>query len=41
MEPISHIDPDQGILFFRGMNATELAETSRFEDVTFLLLHGR
>jgi len=41
MEPISHIDPDRGILFFRGQNATELAEKARFEDVTFLLVYGR
>ncbi|MHA2379627.1 MAG: citrate/2-methylcitrate synthase [Candidatus Thorarchaeota archaeon] len=40
MEPISHIDPEHGLLFFRGLNATELAETRRFEDVTFLLVHG-
>ncbi|UCH03907.1 MAG: citrate/2-methylcitrate synthase [Candidatus Thorarchaeota archaeon] len=41
MEPISHIDQDQGILFFRGLKATELAATLRFEDVAFLLVHGR
>ena len=40
MEPISHIDSNQGLLFFRGLNATELAETSRFEDVAFLLVYG-
>ncbi len=40
MEPISRIDPDQGLLFFRGLNSTELAENTRFEDVTYLLVFG-
>jgi citrate synthase len=41
MEPISRIDPNQGILFFRGQIATELAKAAKFEDVAFLLVHGR
>ena len=41
MEPISRINQNQGILFFRGHDATELAEKVRFEDVAFLLVYGR
>ncbi|MHA1962481.1 MAG: citrate/2-methylcitrate synthase [Candidatus Thorarchaeota archaeon] len=41
LHPISRIDPEAGELFFRGLSATKLAKESCFEDVVFLLLHGR
>jgi len=40
LEPISRIDPTQGRLFFRGVDATELSRTSSFEAVLFLILYG-
>ena len=40
MEPISRIDPSINQLFFRGLSATELARTSDFESVLYLLVHG-
>jgi citrate synthase len=40
MDPISRIDPSINQLFFRGLNATELASTSDFESVLYLLVHG-
>ncbi|MFW9890152.1 MAG: citrate/2-methylcitrate synthase [Candidatus Thorarchaeota archaeon] len=40
-EPISKIDADHGKLYFRGIEATELARTRSFEDVTYLLIYGR
>jgi citrate synthase len=40
MEPISRIDPSINQLFFRGINAAELACTSDFESVLYLLVHG-
>jgi citrate synthase len=40
-EPISKIDAEQGKLYFRGIEATELARTRSFEDVTYLLIYGR
>jgi citrate synthase len=40
-EPISRIDPEKGMLYFRGLDATELARTRSFEDVTYLLIYGQ
>lgn len=40
MEPISRIDPSINQLFFRGLNATELANTQDFESVLYLLVNG-
>jgi citrate synthase len=40
MDPISRIDPSINQLFFRGLNATELASTLDFESVLYLLVHG-
>ncbi|MFX1270441.1 MAG: citrate/2-methylcitrate synthase [Promethearchaeota archaeon] len=40
-EPISKIDAEQGKLYFRGIEATKLARTRSFEDVTYLLIYGK
>ncbi len=40
MEPISKIDPTINQLFFRGLNAAELASTQDFESVLYLLVNG-
>ncbi|MFW9808659.1 MAG: citrate/2-methylcitrate synthase [Candidatus Thorarchaeota archaeon] len=40
MEPISEIDPSTNQLYFRGFNAVELARTTDFESVLFLLVNG-
>jgi len=40
LQPISHIDPERGVLTFRGHDADELARNCIFEDVFFLLLNG-
>ncbi|TFG31074.1 citrate/2-methylcitrate synthase [Candidatus Thorarchaeota archaeon] len=40
MEPISRIDSTTNQLYFRGINATELAKQSDFESVLHLLIHG-
>jgi citrate synthase len=40
-EPISRIDPKKGKLYFRGIEATELARTRCYEDVTYLLIYGQ
>src|SRR5262249_42560234 len=37
---ISSIDPDAGILMYRGYDIAELAEHSTYEEVCWLLLHG-
>ena len=37
---ISSIDPDEGVLMYRGFDIAELAESSSYEEVAFLLLHG-
>ena len=37
---ISSIDPDEGILMYRGYDIAELAEHSSYEEVAYLLLHG-
>ncbi|RLI57879.1 MAG: hypothetical protein DRO93_10345 [Candidatus Thorarchaeota archaeon] len=41
MEPISRIDVQHGKLYFRGLDATELASAHTFESVFFLLTSGR
>jgi citrate synthase len=37
---ISSIDPDEGMLMYRGYSIEELAEHSTYEEVCWLLLHG-
>jgi citrate synthase len=37
---ISSIDPDEGVLMYRGYDIVELSEHSTYEEVAFLLLHG-
>jgi citrate synthase len=37
---ICSIDPDAGVLMYRGYDITALAEHSTYEEVAFLLLHG-
>lgn len=37
---ISSIDPDEGVLMYRGYDIAELAESSSYEEVAYLLLHG-
>ena len=37
---ISSIDPDRGVLMYRGYDITDLAEHSTYEEVAFLLLEG-
>ena len=37
---ISSIDPDEGVLMYRGYDIAELAEQSSYEEVAYLLLHG-
>jgi citrate synthase len=37
---ISSIDPDEGVLMYRGYDIAELADRSTYEEVAFLLLHG-
>ncbi|HZC30438.1 MAG TPA: citrate/2-methylcitrate synthase [Gaiellaceae bacterium] len=37
---ISSIDPDEGILMYRGYDIAELAEHSTYEEVAYLLLRG-
>ena len=39
--PISRIDSEKGKLYFRDRDATELARTKGFEEVTFLLIYGK
>ena len=40
-EPISRIDPYTNKLYFRGLDATELAKKSDYESVLYLLIHGQ
>ncbi len=37
---VSSIDPDEGVLMYRGYDIADLAEHSTYEDVAYLLLHG-
>jgi 2-methylcitrate synthase len=37
---VSSIDPDLGILMYRGYDIADLAEHSTYEEVAYLLLHG-
>ena len=37
---ISSIDPDEGVLRYRGYDIADLAENSSYEEVAYLLLHG-
>jgi citrate synthase len=37
---ISSIDPDEGVLMYRGYDIADLAEHSTYEDVAYLLLYG-
>src|SRR6266480_7212580 len=38
---ICYIDGKNGVLAYRGIDIHELAETSSFEEVTYLLWHGK
>jgi len=40
MEPISRIDPSTNQLYFRGINAIDLARTADYESVLFLMVNG-
>jgi citrate synthase len=37
---VSSIDPDEGLLMYRGYDIADLAEHSTYEDVAYLLLNG-
>ncbi len=37
---VSSIDPDEGVLMYRGYDIAELAEHSTYEEVAYLLLYG-
>jgi citrate synthase len=37
---VSSIDPDEGVLMYRGYDIADLAEHSTYEDVAYLLLRG-
>src|SRR5438045_3736634 len=37
---ICSIDPDEGVLMYRGYDIADLAEHSTYEEVAYLLLHG-
>jgi len=37
---ISSIDPEEGVLMYRGYDIADLAEHSSYEEVAYLLLHG-
>jgi citrate synthase len=37
---VSSIDPDAGVLMYRGYDIADLAEHSTYEEVAYLLLHG-
>ncbi|HEY3184212.1 MAG TPA: citrate/2-methylcitrate synthase [Gaiellaceae bacterium] len=40
LSAISSIDPDEGVLMYRGYDIADLAEHSTYEEVAYLLLHG-
>ena len=37
---VSSIDPEAGVLMYRGYDIADLAEHSTYEEVAYLLLHG-
>src|SRR2546421_1073118 len=37
---ICSIDPDEGVLMYRGYDITDLAEHATYEETAYLLLHG-
>jgi citrate synthase len=37
---VSSIDPDEGVLMYRGYDIADLAERSTYEETAYLLLHG-
>ena len=37
---ICSIDPDEGVLMYRGYDIAELAEHASYEEVAYLLLEG-
>ena len=37
---ICSIDPDEGVLMYRGYDIADLAEHSTYEEAAYLLLHG-
>jgi citrate synthase len=37
---VSSIDPDEGVLMYRGYDIADIAEHSTYEEVAYLLLHG-
>ena len=37
---ICSIDPDEGVLMYRGYDITQLAEHASYEEVAYLLLEG-
>jgi len=37
---VSSIDPDEGVLMYRGYDIADLAEHSTYEDTAYLLVHG-
>ncbi len=37
---ISSIDPDAGVLMYRGYDIADIAAHSTYEDTAYLLLHG-
>lgn len=37
---VSSIDPEEGVLMYRGYDIAELAEHATYEEVAYLLLHG-
>jgi citrate synthase len=37
---VSSIDPDAGVLMYRGYDIADLAEHSTYEETAYLLLHG-
>jgi citrate synthase len=40
LSAISSIDPDEGVLMYRGYDIADLAEHSTYEEAAYLLLHG-
>ena len=41
MEPISRIDPEKGILYYRGVSVSEIVRDCSFESVLYLLINGK